>query len=65
MGSAKIKRWFEQKGLAVHSVVVLKVKGSPVVTGFEVQTKAGKKGHLPFNARQHDLENLRRVLLQK
>jgi hypothetical protein len=60
MGPAKIKRWFEKRGIAINSVATVKVTGTPIITGYQVTTKNGKKGKLEANARPHDLDNLAR-----
>jgi len=62
MGPAKIKRWLEKKGVAVTGVSEMKVAGTPIVLGYQVTAKNGKKGKLEAKARTHDLENLRREL---
>ncbi|HYX33853.1 MAG TPA: hypothetical protein VE954_12125 [Oligoflexus sp.] len=64
MGPAKIKRWFENRGVAVKAVATVKIAGTPVITGFQITTKNGKKGKIDAKARAHDLENLRRELLK-
>ncbi len=60
MGPAKIKRWFEKRGVRINAVTTLKLSGTPVVLGYEIAAKNGRSGKLGANARAHDLENLRR-----
>lgn len=60
MGPAKIKRWFEKRGVAINAVETLKIKGTPIVLAYHITTKSGKKGKIEVHAREHDLENLRR-----
>ncbi len=64
MGPAKIKRWFENRGVAVKAVATLKIAGSPVITGYQITAKNGKKAKIEADARAHDLENLRRELVK-
>jgi hypothetical protein len=62
MGPAKIKRWFEKRGVHVNAVTTLKIAGTPIILGYQIATKTGKTGKIGANARAHDLENLRREL---
>jgi len=64
MGPAKIKRWFEKRGLHITAVTPMKVTGTPIVTGYQIAAKNGKSGKLSANARAHDLENLRREFVK-
>jgi hypothetical protein len=62
MGPAKIKRWFEKRGVRVSAVTTLKIVGTPIVLGYQIATKNGKLGKIQANPRAHDLENVRREL---
>jgi hypothetical protein len=64
MGPAKIKRWFEKRGVRINAVTTKKLSGTPVVLGYEISAKNGKSGKLAANARAHDLENLRREFVK-
>lgn len=63
MGPAKIKHWFEKRGVPVKSVETLKQAGTPIILGYSVKTKAGKVGKLGADARAYELENLRRTFV--
>lgn len=60
MGPAKIKGWFEKRGVEIKGVETLKLTGSPVVLGYQITTKKGRQGKVAANVKAHDLENLRR-----
>jgi hypothetical protein len=64
MGPAKIKRWFEKRGVCINAVTTLKVTGTPIILGYQVAAKNGKTGKVEANPRTHDLENLRRELIK-
>lgn len=64
MGPAKIKRWFEKRGVCINTVTVVKVAGTPIVLGYQIAAKNGKTGKVQANARAHNLENLRREFIK-
>ncbi len=64
MGPAKIKRWFEKRGVRINAVTAVKVAGTPIVLGYQIAAKNGKSGKLQADARAHDLENLRREFIK-
>ncbi|HET9236706.1 MAG TPA: hypothetical protein VFO10_05625 [Oligoflexus sp.] len=64
MGPAKIKRWFEKRGVRINAVTTMKISGTPIVMGYEIAAKNGRNGKLGPNARAHDLENLRREFIK-
>jgi len=64
MGPAKIKRWFEKRGVRINAVTTMKISGTPVILGYQIAAKNGKSGKLSANARAHDLENLRREFVK-